>query len=188
MDVFIDNHQLNYIFSQNYKIDLQNTLFPYKIWVPWVHITEPFYIEDACFYSHISVMKKLSPYIISSEDDKKGNLFRNQEQAHVRWFLLLAREYNLYKDSNTYNNYSNMTTKFIFNEITKNILIKYRSCIKDHFIINTLKEGILFHKYNNINFYKKPSNNIIDIINNPTDLNLKIVYNNDDFFSIDLEV
>ena len=34
MDVFIGNHQLNYIFSQDYKINLKNTSFPYKIWIP----------------------------------------------------------------------------------------------------------------------------------------------------------
>lgn len=56
MDVFIDNHQLNYIFSQDYKINLKNTPFPYKIWIPWTHITKPFYMEDACFYSHICVI------------------------------------------------------------------------------------------------------------------------------------
>ena len=45
------------------KINLKNTSFPYKIWISWTHITKPFYMEDACFYSHISVMKKLSPYV-----------------------------------------------------------------------------------------------------------------------------
>lgn len=180
MDVFIDNHQLDYIFSQNYKLNLQNTLFPYKIWIPWAHITKPFYVEDACFYSHISVMKKLSPYV-----DK---LFHDQGHSHIRWFLLLAREYNLYEEANTYNDYKNMNSKFILNEITKKILINYRTCVKKHFIIKTLKEGIEFRSYNNINFYKKPSNSIIDIINNSMRANLKIVYNNDDFFSIDLEV
>tara|TARA_B100000524_G_scaffold339042_1_gene231006 strand:- start:64 stop:606 length:543 start_codon:yes stop_codon:yes gene_type:complete len=180
MDVFIDNHQLNYIFSQDYKINLKNTSFPYKIWVPWTHITKPFYMEDACFYSHISVMKKLSPYV--------GKLFNDQGHSHIRWFLLLAREYNLYKESNTYNDYQNMNSNFILNEITKNILIKYRACVKHHFIINTLKKGILFRDWNNINFYKKPSNSILNIIENSAKKNLKIVYNNDDFCSIDLEV
>ena len=180
MCVFIGYCQLNYIFSQDYKINLKNTSFPYKIWIPWAHITKPFYMEDACFYSHISVMKKLSPYI--------GNLFNHQGHSHIRWFLLLAREYNLYEETNTYNDYKNMNSKFILNEITKNILIKYRECVKHHFIINTLKEGILFRKWNNINFYKKPSNSILNIINIINNYNLKIVYNNDDFFSIDLEV
>ena len=180
MDIFIDNHQLNYIFSQNYKVNLQNTLFPYKIWVPWAHITKPFYMEDACFYSHICVMKKLSPYV--------GNLFIEQGHSHIRWFLLLAREYNLYTEFSSYNDYKYMHQKFTFNEITKNILIKYRACIKNHFIINTLKEGILFRMWNDINFYKKPSNNILDIIENSAEKSLKIVYNNEDFFSIDLEV
>jgi hypothetical protein len=180
MDVFIDNHQLNYIFSQNYKINLSNTLFSYKIWIAWIHITKPFYIEDACFYSHISVMKKLSPYV--------DNLFNQQGHSHIRWFLLLAREYNLYMEPDTYKHYQNMNSNFIFNEITKNILIKYKECIKNHFIINTLENGILFREWNNINFYKKPSNNIKNIIKNSAKHNLKIVYNNDDFFSIDLEV
>ena len=180
MDVFISNDQLNYIFSQDYKINLKNTSFPYKIWVPWAHITKPFYIGDECFYSHISVMKKLSPYV-----DK---LFTDQGHSHIRWFLLLAREYNLYKEANTYNDYKHMNSKFILNEITKNILIKYRECVKNHFIINTLKEGILFWDHNPVNFYKKPSNSIINIINKSAEDNLKIVYNNDDFFSIDLEV
>lgn len=180
MDVFIGDHQLNYIFSQDYKINLKNTSFQYKIWIPWAHITKPFYMEDACFYSHISVMKKLSPYV--------DELFHDQGHSHIRWFLLLAREYNLYEETNTYNDYKNMNSKFILNEITKNILIKYRECVKHHFIIITLKEGILFRKWNNINFYKKPSNSIINIIKNLANSNLKIVYNNEDFFSIDLEV
>ena len=121
MDVFIDNHQLDYIFSQNYKLNLQNTLFQYKIWIPWAHITKPFYMEDACFYSHISVLKKLSPYV--------GNLFKQQGHSHIRWFLLLAREYNLYGHPKTYNNYENMNSNFILNEITKKILINYRTCV-----------------------------------------------------------
>ncbi len=176
MDVFINNHQLNYIFSQNYKINLQNTLFQYKIWIPWAHITKPFYMEDACFYSHISVMKNLSPYI--------GNLFNDQGHSHIRWFLLLAREYNLYREPNTYKDYKNMNHSFILNEITKNILIKYKACINDHFIINTLKDGVLFREWNNINFYKKSSNSILNIIKNSAKYNLKIVYNNEDFFSV----
>lgn len=72
----------------------------------------------------------------------------------------------MYEEANTYNDYKNMHSKFILNEITKNILIKYRECVKNHFIINTLEQGILFRKWNNINFYKKPSNSIINIINN----------------------
>ena len=36
MDIFIGNHQLNYIFSQDYKINLKNTSFPYKICIPWL--------------------------------------------------------------------------------------------------------------------------------------------------------
>ena len=77
-----------------------------------------------------------------------------------------------------------LTTLFVRREI----LIKYRECVKNHFIINTLKEGILFWYHNPVNFYKKPSNSIINIINKSAEENLKIVYNNDDFFSIDLEV
>jgi hypothetical protein len=181
MDVFIGDHQLNYIFSQNYKVNLtRNTLFRYKIWIPWAHLTKPLYMGDECFYSHISVMKNVSPYT--------KNLFTHQGHSHIRWFLLLANEYNLYKESNTYNDYKNMNSNFILNEITKDILIKYRACVKHHFIISTLKEGILFRDWNNINFYKKPSNSILNIIENSADKNLKIVYNNDDFFSIDLEV
>lgn len=178
MDVFIDNHQLDYIFSQNYKINLQNTLFSYKIWIPWCHITKPFYMEDACFYTHISVMKNLTPYI--------GDLFNQQGHTHIRWFLLLAREYNLYNDNKLYNHYKDMNDKFDFNEITKDILIKYRQCIKEHFIIKSLKDGIFFRKWNNINFYKKPSEKINDIINKKHISNLKIVYNNEDFFSVNL--
>ena len=178
MDVFINNHQLDYVFSQNYKINLQNTSFPYKIWIPWAHITKPFYVEDACFYSHISVMKKLSPNV--------DNLFYDQGHSHIRWFLLLAREYDLYREPKTYDDYKNMNSNFVFNEITKNILIKYRECIKHHFIINTLKEGVKFRAWNDINFYKKPSNNIRKIIKNSANSNLKIVYNNEDFFSTNL--
>lgn len=183
MDVFIDNNQLDYIFSQNYKINLQkNTLFPYKIWVPWTHITKPFYTEDCCFYSHISVMGHLSPYI----DDFPIV----QGHSHIRYFLLLAREYNLYNDDSSYKHYESMQRKFILNEDTKNILIKYRECIKEHFIINTQKDGIIFRQWNNINFYKKPSNNILDIINKNEKAkgNLKPVYNIKDFLSINLEV
>lgn len=176
MDVFIDNHQLNYIFSQDYKINLKNTSFPYKIWIPWTHITKPFYMEDACFYSHISVMKKLSPYV--------GKLFNDQGHSHIRWFLLLAREYNLYEEDNTYNDYKDMNSKFILNEITKNILIKYRECVKNHLIINTLEQGILFRDWNRKDFYKISNTSILNIIEKKAKKNLKIVYNNDAFFSI----
>ncbi len=163
MDVFVSNHQLDYIFSQSYKINSHQfqmkTLFPYKIWIAWSHITKPFYIDDALFYSHISVMRNLSPYV--------GNLFEDEEQqghSHIRWFLLLAREYNLYKEPNSYNHYEKMNSTFVLNETTKDILIKYRQCIKDHFIIKTLKDGITFRRYNKLKFYRKPSNKIQDII------------------------
>tara|TARA_B100000035_G_scaffold257912_1_gene228114 strand:+ start:144 stop:992 length:849 start_codon:yes stop_codon:yes gene_type:complete len=179
MDVIFSNEQLNYIFSQDYKVEtIKSELFKYKIWVAWAHITKPFYIDDAFFYSHISVMKNLSPYT--------GELFIQQGHQHIRWFLLLAREYNLYSEPNSYNDYFYMNSNFILNEITKNILIKYRACIKNYFIINTLKEGIIFRDWNNINFYKKPSNSILNIIENEANRNLKLVYNNEDFFNIDL--
>ena len=185
MDVFVSNHQLDYIFSQSYKINSHQfqmkTLFPYKIWIAWSHITKPFYIDDALFYSHISVMRNLSPYV--------GNLFEDEEpqgHSHIRWFLLLAREYNLYKEPNSYNHYEKMNSTFVLNETTKDILIKYRQCIKDHFIIKTLKDGITFRRYNKLKFYRKPSNKIQDIIKKKAISNLKIVYNDEDFFSVNL--
>jgi len=178
MDVFISNHQLDYIFSQSYKINLQKTLFPYKIWIAWAHITKPFYIDDALFYSHISVMRNLSPYV--------GNLFEVQGHGHIRWFLLLAREYNLYKEPKSYYHYEKMNSTFVLNETTKAILRKYRQCIKDHFIIKTLKDGISFRRYNKFKFYKKPSDNIEDIIKGKAISNLKIVYDDEDFFSVNL--
>jgi|TARA_B100000427_G_scaffold136948_1_gene113796 hypothetical protein len=185
MDVFVSNHQLDYIFSQSYKINSHQfqmkTLFPYKIWIAWSHITKPFYIDDALFYSHISVMRNLSPYV--------GNLFEDEEEqghSHIRWFLLLAREYNLYKEPNSYNHYEKMNSTFVLNETTKDILIKYRQCIKDHFIIKTLKDGITFRRYNKLKFYRKPSNKIQDIIKKKAISNLKIVYNDEDFFSVNL--
>ena len=183
MDVFVSNHQLDYIFSQSYKINSHQlqmkTLFPYKIWIAWSHITKPFYIDDALFYSHISVMRNLSPYV--------GNLFlKSQGRSHIRWFLLLAREYNLYKDPNSYIHYERMNRTFVLNETTKDILIKYRQCIKDHFIIKTLKDGITFRRYNKLKFYRKPSNKIQDIIKKKAISNLKIVYSDEDFFSVNL--
>ena len=45
-------------------------------------------------------MKNLSPYT--------GELFIQQGHQHIRWFLLLAREYNLYSEPNSYNDYKNM--------------------------------------------------------------------------------
>tara|TARA_B100001250_G_scaffold118964_1_gene100975 strand:+ start:766 stop:1647 length:882 start_codon:yes stop_codon:yes gene_type:complete len=181
MDVFISNHQLDYIFSQSYKINSQKkTLFPYKIWIAWAHITKPLYVDDAFFYSHISVMRNLSPYV--------GNLLlKSQGRSHIRWFLLLAREYNLYKDPNSYIHYERMNRTFVLNETTKDILIKYRQCIKEHFIIKTLKDGISFRKFSKLKFYRKPSNKIQEIIKKKAKSNLKIVYNNDDFFSVNLD-
>ena len=73
------------------------------------------------------------------------------------------------------------------NKITKNILIKYGECIRKQFIVKTLDGGIIFRRWNDINFYKKPSNNIVDIIDNKAISNLKIVYNNEDYYLIDLE-
>ena len=176
MDLAMSNEQLDYIFSQNYKVNLKrNTLFPYKIWIAWAHLTKPLYVEDACFYSHISVMKNLSPYT--------KNLFIHQGHTHIRWFFKLANEYNLYNDKNLYNDYQNMQSNFILNETTKGILLKYIQCIKNHFIIKTVEGCILFDPrgHNCINFYKKPSNNIIDIINKPHKCNLKIVFTDEDF-------
>lgn len=183
MDVFISNHQLDYIFSQSYKINSHQfqmkTIFPYKIWIAWAHITKPLYVDDAFFYSHISVMRNLSPYV--------GNLFEVQGHSHIRWFLLLAREYNLYKEPNSYIHYERMNRTFVLNETTKDILIKYRQCIKEHFIIKTLKDGISFRKFSKLKFYRKPSNKIQEIIKKKAISNLKIVYNNDDFFSVNLD-
>lgn len=176
MDIFISNKQIDFIFSQKYKIDIEKkTLFPYKIWIAWAHLTKPFYIEDACFYSHLSVIKNLSPYT--------KELFNHQGHSHIRWFLKLAREYNLYNDEKLYDNYHFMTTKFNLDEINKDILLKYRNCIKKHFIIKTLDGGIIFRIWNNINYYKKVSNNLLDIINKKARKNLKIVYNYEDFYN-----
>ena len=56
MDVIFSNEQLNYIFSQDYKVEtIKSELFKYKIWVAWAHITKPFYIDDA-FFTHIFLL------------------------------------------------------------------------------------------------------------------------------------
>jgi hypothetical protein len=123
-------------------------------------------------------MRKLSPYV--------GKLFNQQGHSHIRWFLLLAREYNLYNDEKEYSNYENMNSKFIINTYIKSLLLRYRECIKTHFIIKTLKKGILFRSWNDVNFYIKKSNNIEYIIEENHTSNLKIVYNNLDFFNIKL--
>lgn len=184
MDVIISNEQLNFIFNQNYKLDSKNELFPYKLWIPWVHITCPFYNEDCCFYSNLLTMKNMSPYT--------GKLFTWAGHSNMRWFINLAKKYGLYNDETLYNNYEKMKTQFPLNKTNKDILIKYRNCVKNMFIINTLPRprrgdySVIFRKWNNTNFYKKQSNKLLDIINNQHELNLKIVYNNEDFFSIDL--
>jgi hypothetical protein len=79
-----------------------------------------------------------------------------------------------------------MQSNFILNDIKKDILMKYRECIKNHFIIKTLEQGIVFRHWNCLKFYTKPSNNIHDIIKVSHKCNLKIVYNNEDFFNINL--
>ena len=176
MDVIISNDQLNFIFNQNYKLDNGNNLFPYKLWIPWVHITCPFYNEDCCFYSNLLTMKNMSPYT-----DK---LFTWAGHSNIRWFINLAKNFNLYNDESLFNNYEKMKTEFELNEININILMKYRQCVKKMFIINTVNNGVIFRNWNNINFYKKPSNKLIDIINNQHQANLKIVYKNEDFNKI----
>ena len=180
MDVIISHEQLNFIFNQNYKLDNGDELFPYKLWIPWVHITCPFYNEDCCFYSNLLTMKNMSPYT-----DK---LFTWGGQSNIRWFINLARKFDLYNDETLYNNYEQMKTLFPLNKINIDILIKYRNCVKKMFIINTVNNGIIFRHWNNIRFYKKPSNKIIDIINNQCKNDLKIVYNNEDLNSIDLHI
>ena len=121
-------------------------------------------------------MKNISPYT-----DK---LFIWGGQSNIRWFINLARKFDLYNDETLYNNYEQMKTLFPLNKINRDILIKYRNCVKKMFIINTVNNGIIFRPWNNIRFYKKPSNKIIDIINNQCKNDLKIVYNNEDFNSV----
>lgn len=179
MDVLISNQQLDYIFSQNYQIEhIKSELFKYKIWIAWTHITKPFYVEDCCFYSHISVMPNLSPYV--------GELFIDQGHSHIRWFLLLARIYNLYNDENLYDEYKNMNAEFTLNETKKEILYKYIKCIKNQFIIMTVKDGIYFRYHSGNNFYKKHSNKITEIIEKKHPTNQKLVYNSTDFFDINI--
>tara|TARA_B110000261_G_C13040961_1_gene340323 strand:+ start:488 stop:1315 length:828 start_codon:yes stop_codon:yes gene_type:complete len=178
MDVIISNEQLNFIFNQNYKLDYKNDLFPYKLWIPWVHITCPFYNEDCCFYSNLLTMKNMTPYT--------GKLFTWAGHSNIRWFVNLARKYDLYDDETLYNNYEQMKTLFPLNKINRDILIKYRNCVKSMFIINTIDNGVIFRHWNHTHFYQKPSNQLIDIINNQHEANLKIVYNNEDFTHLNI--
>ena len=92
----------------------------------------------------------------------------------------------MYKEPNSYIHYERMNRTFVLNETTKAILRKYRQCIKDHFIIKTLKDGITFRRFNKLKFYRKPSNKIQDIIKKKAISNLKIVYSDEDFFSVNL--
>ena len=83
MDIIINNHLLDFIFNQNYKIDSYiSPLFKYKIWIAWIHLTKPFYIGDCCFYSHISVMNNIAPEY--SSDYKYIKL--GQGHVEIRWF------------------------------------------------------------------------------------------------------
>ena len=179
MDVVINSNQLDFIFSNNYIIENNNLIFKYKIWVAWIHYTKPFYIEDVCFYSHISTMIKLSPY--------DGKLFEHQGHTHIRWFIILLIKYNLINTKKVFKEYSKMSSKFILDEITKNTLLKYRDIINNYFIIKTVENCINFRFWNDINFFKKKSNKLQDIINQDSLCNLKPAYSNDDFLSIKIK-
>lgn len=182
MDFFISDDQLDYIFSQNYCIESPSAI-NYKIWVPWAHVTKPLYLEDGCFYSHLSVMNLLSPCI----DETLVNI--GQGHSHIRWFAKLSDHYNLYdnavfRDKN--NIYKEMTSEFTYTEVYKNILSKYMKCLSECFIIKTVDDGIEFRSWNNTKSYTLPSTNINDIIQTPAEHRLKIVHDSKDLTSIDL--
>ncbi len=180
MDIIINNHLLDFILNQNYKIDSYiSPLFKYKIWIAWIHLTKPFYIGDCCFYSHISVMKNIAPEYSS----KYKYVKLGQGHVEIRWFLELNKLYNIYESSDEFHKYKNMQKEFILDDKTKKMLLRYKDCINKHFIIKNLKEGIIIREfYNQMMFHYKNSNNIFDIMkNNPEINNKKFAYNIDDF-------
>ena len=180
MDIIINNHLLDFIFNQNYKIDSYiSPLFKYKIWIAWIHLTKPFYIGDCCFYSHISVMNNIAPkYSLDNKYMKLG-----QGHVEIRWFFYLYKLYNIYENSNEFHKYKNMEREFKLDDKTKKMLLRYKDCIKKHFIIQNLKEGIILKDfYNQMNYYYKHTNNILDIMKHNQEINnKKFAYNMDDF-------
>ena len=179
MDVLLRKNQLDYVLSQDYKI--KNPPIPefkYKIWVPWTHLTKPFYLADECFYSHLSVMVNLSP-------DRDTVLYKlGQGNAHIAWFLKLAKKYNVFENTSEYDDYFSMTNEFTPNKHKIDMIIRYYQCVKDYFIIKTVQHGIKFKDYNIPGYYVKNSNKLLDIIKKKADLNLKIVYCNEELENI----
>lgn len=175
MDIVIEKNQLDYILKQDYKItDTELNDINYKIWIAWAHLTKPFYFEDGCFFSHISVMDKMI------KDDTYQVSDLGQGFNHIRWFLHYANNLDIYKKED-YHLYKNIHKKFVIDEHKINTIKKYKSCINKYFIINTQPKGVLFRQWSNIHFYKPPSDKFIDINNRSHKDNLKIVYSLQDF-------
>ena len=179
MDFIISNDLLNFILEQDYKLESSlSPLFKYKIWIAWIHVTKPFYIGDCCFYSHISVINNLAPQSGIKE-------FRiRQGHPEIRWFLTLSKLYNIYDDPSEYHKYKDMAGEFELTDEIKKILLRYKECINKHFIVQNFKDGILGRDCASVDFYKKKSNNILDIIQDQPEINnKKFAYNIDDFNS-----
>lgn len=80
-DVQVQNSFIEKIFLYDFEIKNDDVL-THKIWIPWAHISKPFYFEDAIFFSHISSMEKL--YNI---DPNFTYRFIGQGITHIRRFI-----------------------------------------------------------------------------------------------------
>lgn len=179
MDVLVDNVQLDYIFSQDYHNPTH--VIKYKTWVAWAHITKPYYMEDSCFYSHISVMKKLTPRV----DDVLSNL--STGHSHIRWYMMFSEIYDVYSHheyTKKKNIYQSMTNKFKYSETHKTIIDRYIKCLDECFIVKTVPGGIKFRPWSDPSSHTISNNDINHIIRSPAPQRLKIVYDIDDILSI----
>jgi len=88
-DVYISADFLEKLFKQKEKLlkinfDLpKGNLFKHKVWVPWVELTKPFYIDDSCLFGHSADLKLLINYD-ESYDSKFGI---GKGITHIRKFI-----------------------------------------------------------------------------------------------------
>lgn len=186
LDVLLSPEQVSFVCAQNYakSEDAAPSSFQYKIWLPWVHLIVPLYMEDACFYSHMSVMRQLLPTeSLQAPHDIQGH-------SHFRWFLALGRAYNLYPGLETcpsfasfcaqHPEYCGLLGRFsLEKEPARAALLQaYWQMLHDNCIICTVPGGIQFRAWSSVTYYSPPSTTVQDIIATPAPSNLKIAYTN----------
>jgi len=191
LDVLISKEQLSFVFAQDYrKRENVDCSFRYKIWIPWAHLTVPLYVEDACFYSHVSVMHQvIPPKSMQVPSDFQGHL-------HLRWFLTLGQAYNIYPGLEAFSSfeayyaqhpeYEGLLGQFTLDAARIRLLQAYWGLIHQHFIVHTIPDGIHFRVWSAVTYYRPPSTSIRDIIRVPAPSNLKIAYSEQTFDALRL--